>query len=90
MCRRFTELRPIAKGPCALPAVEVSYCAGRCRSRTTVTPQEPYVETLCECCSYRLDPRSPVRLLHLPCPEGPARPVLLPVIHSCQCSSCRG
>lgn len=39
MCRRLTELRTIAKGPCALPAVEVSYCAGRCRSRTSVTPE---------------------------------------------------
>ncbi|XP_065689130.1 SCO-spondin-like [Patagioenas fasciata] len=90
MCRRLTELRTIAKGPCALPAVEVSYCAGRCRSRTSVTPEEPYLQSLCECCSYRLDPASPVRVLQLPCPGGRAEPVVLPVIHSCQCSSCQG
>ncbi|XP_072707738.1 SCO-spondin-like [Ciconia boyciana] len=89
-CRRFTELRTIAKGPCALPAVEVSYCAGRCRSRTTVTAEEPYLQSLCECCSYRLDPGSPVRVLRLPCPGGTAEPVVLPVIRSCQCSSCQG
>ncbi|KAK4825681.1 hypothetical protein QYF61_001504 [Mycteria americana] len=136
-CRRFTELRTIAKGPCALPAVEVSYCAGRCRSRTTVTAevsrhrdlgralppgwggpgaggaggggrggggvspvsppssrasprQEPYLQSLCECCGYRLDPGSPVRVLRLPCPGGTAEPVVLPVIRSCQCSSCQG
>lgn len=119
-CRRFTELRTIAKGPCALPDVEVSYCAGRCRSRTTVTAevsrrrgrreqgggggsprffprhnhasfgQEPYLQSLCECCSYRLDPASPIRILRLPCPGGHTEPVVLPVIRSCQCSSCQG
>ncbi|KAM6412717.1 SCO-spondin-like [Pluvialis apricaria] len=89
MCRLFTELRPIAKGPCAA-TVEVTYCAGRCPSRTTVTPEEPYLQSLCECCSYRLDPVRPVRLLRLPCPGGPPRPLLLPVIRSCHCSGCRG
>lgn len=39
MCQRFTELRNITKGPCSLPGVEVSYCSGRCRSRTAVTPE---------------------------------------------------
>ncbi|CAM9200588.1 unnamed protein product [Bubo scandiacus] len=89
-CRRITELRTIAKGPCALPAVEVSYCTGRCRSRTTVTAEEPFLQSVCECCSYRLDPASPVRVLHLPCPTGPAQPAVLPVIQSCQCSPCQG
>ncbi|KAK2514066.1 hypothetical protein Q9233_015179, partial [Columba guinea] len=53
-------------------------------------PEEPYLQSLCECCSYRLDPTSPVRVLQLPCPGGRAEPVVLPVIHSCQCSSCQG
>lgn len=39
MCRRFTELRNITKGPCSLPNVEVSFCSGRCPSRTAVTPE---------------------------------------------------
>ncbi|KAI6075489.1 SCO-spondin [Aix galericulata] len=98
MCRLFTELRNITKGPCSLPGVQVSFCSGRCRSRTAVTPergdgvavQEPYLQTLCECCSYRLDPASPVRILSLPCAGGTAEPVVLPVIHSCECSSCQG
>ncbi|XP_050572817.1 LOW QUALITY PROTEIN: SCO-spondin-like [Cygnus atratus] len=90
MCQRFTELRNITKGPCSLPGVEVSYCSGRCRSRTAVTPEEPYLQTLCECCSYRLDPASPVRILSLPCAGGTVEPVVLPVIHSCECSSCQG
>ncbi|XP_072186520.1 SCO-spondin [Excalfactoria chinensis] len=90
MCRRFTELRNITKGPCSLPNVEVSFCSGRCPSRTAVTPEEPYLQTLCECCSYRLDPGSPVRILSLPCVGGAAEPVVLPVIHSCECSSCQG
>ncbi|XP_074753624.1 SCO-spondin-like [Athene noctua] len=89
-CRRITELRTIAKGPCALPDVEVSYCTGRCRSRTTVTAEEPFLQSMCECCSYRLDPASPVRVLHLPCPTGPAQTAVLPVIQSCQCSRCQG
>ncbi|OXB67129.1 UNVERIFIED_CONTAM: hypothetical protein H355_014453 [Colinus virginianus] len=90
MCRRFTELRNITKGPCSLPNVEVSFCSGRCPSRTAVTPEEPYLQTLCECCSYRLDPRSPVRILSLPCAGGAAEPVVLPIIRSCECSSCQG
>ncbi|XP_026722971.1 SCO-spondin-like [Athene cunicularia] len=89
-CRRITELRTIAKGPCALPDVEVSYCTGRCHSRTTVTAEEPFLQSMCECCSYRLDPASPVRVLHLPCPTGPAQTAVLPVIQSCQCSRCQG
>ncbi|XP_063177854.1 SCO-spondin-like [Chroicocephalus ridibundus] len=91
MCRPVTELRPVAKGPMrhggrrghplrrALPL-----------PHTTVTPEEPYLRSLCECCSYRLDPERPVRLLRLPCPAGPPRPVLLPVIRSCHCSPCQG
>ncbi|KAM6089495.1 LOW QUALITY PROTEIN: SCO-spondin-like, partial [Chlamydotis macqueenii] len=71
-CRRLTELRAVAKGPCRLPAVEVAYCAGRCRSGTAVSPEEPYLRSACECCGYRLDPREPVRVLRLPCPDGRA------------------
>ncbi|KAM9208065.1 LOW QUALITY PROTEIN: SCO-spondin-like [Leptosomus discolor] len=88
-CRRRTEVRALAKGRCRLPAVEVAYCAGRCRSRTTVTAEEPYLQSRCECCSYRLDPDGPVRVLRLPCPGGGDEPVVLPVIRSCQCSSCQ-
>lgn len=58
--------------------------------RDGVAVQEPYLQTLCECCSYRLDPASPVRILSLPCAGGTAEPVVLPVIHSCECSSCQG
>ncbi|XP_056190274.1 LOW QUALITY PROTEIN: SCO-spondin-like [Falco biarmicus] len=89
-CRRFTERRTIAAGPCALPGVEVAYCAGRCRSRTAVTAEEPYLQSVCECCSYRLDAGSPVRVLQLPCPAGPPRAVLLPLIRACHCGRCQG
>ncbi|XP_068790174.1 SCO-spondin-like [Struthio camelus] len=90
MCQRFTEVRNITKGRCSLPGVEVSYCSGRCASRTAVTAEEPYLQTLCDCCSYQLDPGSPVRILSLPCADGQVEPVVLPVILSCQCSSCQG
>ncbi|XP_064364124.1 SCO-spondin-like [Dromaius novaehollandiae] len=90
MCQRFTEVRNITKGRCSLHGVEVSYCSGRCLSRTTVMPEEPYLQTRCDCCSYRLDPASPVRILSLRCDDGELEPVVLPVIHSCECSSCQG
>lgn len=35
-CQRYTEVRNITKGRCALHGVEVSYCSGRCASRTNV------------------------------------------------------
>ncbi|XP_062426817.1 LOW QUALITY PROTEIN: SCO-spondin-like [Rhea pennata] len=89
-CQLFTEVRNITKGRCSLRGVEVSYCSGRCSSRTTVIAEEPYLQTLCECCSYRLDPASPVRILSLRCEDGEVEPVVLPVIHSCECSSCQG
>ncbi|XP_075773059.1 SCO-spondin-like, partial [Pelodiscus sinensis] len=90
VCRRYTEVRNVSKGRCALPGVEVAYCSGRCASRTNVISEEPYLQTLCECCSYHLDPLSPVRILNLPCPDGEPEPVVLPVIHSCECTSCQG
>ncbi|XP_069066851.1 SCO-spondin-like [Pleurodeles waltl] len=90
VCQRFTELRNITKGSCHLDGVEVSYCSGRCLSRTNVIPEEPYLQTLCDCCSYRLDPVSPVQILTLQCEDGEVEPVVLPVIHSCECSSCQG
>ncbi|XP_069502497.1 SCO-spondin-like [Ambystoma mexicanum] len=90
VCQRFTELRNISKGNCHLGKVEVSYCSGRCLSRTNVIPEEPYLQTLCDCCSYRLDPVSPVKILTLQCEDGEVEPVVLPVIHSCECSSCQG
>lgn len=52
--------------------------------------QEPYLQSVCECCSYRLDPDNPVRFLSLQCENGENEPVVLPVIHSCECTSCQG
>lgn len=52
--------------------------------------QEPYLQSQCDCCSYHLDPDSPVRILNLHCPDGHTEPVVLPMIHSCQCSACQG
>ncbi|CAI5789335.1 SCO-spondin [Podarcis lilfordi] len=89
-CQHHTELRNITKGSCFLAGVEVSYCRGRCPSHTNVIPEEPYLQTVCECCSYRLDPVSPVRILNLQCQGGETEPVVLPVIHQCECSSCQG
>ncbi|XP_072306545.1 SCO-spondin [Eucyclogobius newberryi] len=89
-CLRYTQLRNITKGECSLDNVEVSFCRGRCLSKTDVTLEEPYLESLCECCSYRLDPDTPVRFLSLQCPSGDSEPVVLPVIHSCECTSCQG
>ncbi|KAK7796105.1 hypothetical protein U0070_024790, partial [Myodes glareolus] len=51
--------------------------------------QEPYLQSQCDCCSYHLDPDSPVRILNLHCPDGHTEPVVLPMIHSCQCSACQ-
>ncbi|KAJ8413270.1 hypothetical protein AAFF_G00092660 [Aldrovandia affinis] len=89
-CRRYTEVRNITKGDCRLDNVEVSYCRGRCLSRTNVILEEPYLQAVCDCCSYRLDPHSPVRFLSLQCDRGETEPVVLPVIHSCECTSCQG
>ncbi|ELK05197.1 SCO-spondin [Pteropus alecto] len=70
-------------GPCVT--------ADRCECWRHGRPHpEPYLQSQCDCCSYRLDPESPVRLLHLRCPGGHMEPVVLPVIHSCQCSACQG
>lgn len=63
---------------------------GHPASPSIAHPQEPYLESVCECCSYRLDPASPVRVLRLPCPGGTHEPAVLPRIHSCHCAGCRG
>ncbi|KAM7370189.1 hypothetical protein PAMP_011460 [Pampus punctatissimus] len=89
-CRRYVQVRNITKGDCRLDNVEVSFCRGRCLSRTDVILEEPYLQSLCECCSYRLDPDNPVRFLSLQCASGESEPVVLPVIHSCECTSCQG
>ncbi|XP_016091061.1 LOW QUALITY PROTEIN: SCO-spondin [Sinocyclocheilus grahami] len=89
-CRRYTEVRNITKGDCRLDNVEVSFCRGRCLSRTDVILEEPYLQAFCDCCSYRLDPQNPVRFLSLQCASGDVEPVVLPVIHSCECTSCQG
>ncbi|KAE8595015.1 hypothetical protein XENTR_v10015432 [Xenopus tropicalis] len=90
ICQLHKEMRNITKGPCHLDQVEVSFCRGQCLSWTNVLPEEPYLQTVCDCCSYRLDPVSPVRILNLQCEDGETEPVVLPVIHSCECSSCQG
>lgn len=59
-------------------------------SRHFIPWQEPYLQSVCECCSYRLDPDNPVRFLSLQCESGESEPVVLPVIHSCECTSCQG
>uniref|UniRef100_A0A3P8RX36 SCO-spondin n=1 Tax=Amphiprion percula TaxID=161767 RepID=A0A3P8RX36_AMPPE len=83
-CHRHVQLRNITKGDCWLDNVEVSFCRGRCLSRTDVILEEPYLQSMCECCSYRLDPDNPVRFLSLQCESGDSEPVVLPVIHSCE------
>ncbi|XP_077410354.1 SCO-spondin [Vanacampus margaritifer] len=89
-CRRYVQVKNITKGNCRLDNVEVSFCRGRCLSRTDVILEEPYLRSVCECCSYRLDPDNPVRFLNLRCDSGESEPVVLPVIHSCECTSCQG
>ncbi|XP_072234960.1 SCO-spondin [Leuresthes tenuis] len=89
-CRHYVKIQNITKGDCRLDNVEVSFCRGRCLSRTDVILEEPYLLSECECCSYRLDPDSPVRFLNLQCESGESEPVVLPVIHSCECTSCQG
>nr|DBA25392.1 TPA: hypothetical protein GDO54_012926 [Pyxicephalus adspersus] len=90
VCRLHTQLRNITKGNCYLDQVEVSFCRGRCTSWTNVLAEEPYLQTVCDCCSYRLDPDTPVKILNLQCADGEEEPVVLPVIQSCECSSCQG
>uniref|UniRef100_A0A8C4ZJ04 SCO-spondin n=1 Tax=Gadus morhua TaxID=8049 RepID=A0A8C4ZJ04_GADMO len=90
VCQRYTQVRNITKGGCRLDNVEVSFCRGRCQSGADVILEEPYLQSVCECCSYRLDPVSPVRFLSLQCASGDSEPVVLPVIHSCECTSCQG
>ncbi|XP_061877506.1 SCO-spondin isoform X2 [Entelurus aequoreus] len=89
-CRRYVQVKNITKGDCRLDNVEVSFCRGRCLSRTDVILEEPYLRSVCDCCSYRLDPDTPVRFLNLQCDSGDSEPVVLPVIHSCECTSCQG
>uniref|UniRef100_G3N7U1 SCO-spondin n=1 Tax=Gasterosteus aculeatus aculeatus TaxID=481459 RepID=G3N7U1_GASAC len=83
-CRRYVQVKNITKGDCRLDNVEVSSCRGRCLSSTNVILEEPYLQSVCECCSYRLDPDNPVRFLSLQCESGESEPVVLPVIHSCE------
>ncbi|XP_072324712.1 LOW QUALITY PROTEIN: SCO-spondin [Scyliorhinus torazame] len=89
-CQLFTEIRNISKGQCQLTNVAVNSCRGSCLSHVQVIPEEPYLQSVCECCSYRLDPKSPVQFMNLECDNGEVDPVVLPVIHSCECSSCQG
>ncbi|XP_078390987.1 SCO-spondin-like [Cetorhinus maximus] len=89
-CQRFTEVRNISKGQCHLTNVAVSSCRGSCLSHVQVIPEEPYLQSVCECCSYLLDPEKPVQFMNLECDNGDVEPVVLPVIHSCECSSCQG
>lgn len=65
-------------------------CAWPLPSSATPLAQEPYLQSQCDCCSYRLDPENPVRILNLRCPGGHTELAVLPVIHSCQCSACQG
>ncbi|KAF6729854.1 SCO-spondin [Oryzias melastigma] len=89
-CQRYVQFQNITKGRCHLDNVEVSFCRGRCLSRTDVILEEPYLKSECECCSYRLDPDHPVHFLSLQCENGEMEPVVLPVIQSCECTSCQG
>uniref|UniRef100_H2LGR4 Subcommissural organ spondin n=1 Tax=Oryzias latipes TaxID=8090 RepID=H2LGR4_ORYLA len=82
-CQRYVQFQNITKGRCHLDNVEVSFCRGRCLSRTDVILEEPYLKSECECCSYRLDPAHPVHFLSLQCENGEVEPVVLPVIQSC-------
>ncbi|XP_077125438.1 SCO-spondin-like [Ranitomeya variabilis] len=90
VCKLHTEVRNITKGGCYLENVEVHFCRGQCSSWTNVLAEEPYLQTMCDCCSYRLDPESPVKILNLRCEDGEEEPVVLPMIHSCECTGCQG
>lgn len=51
-CRRYVQVRNITKGDCRLDNVEVSFCRGRCLSRTDVTLEVRGRG----CCSFRRQP----------------------------------
>lgn len=51
-CRRYVQVRNITKGECRLDNVEVSFCRGRCLSRTDVTLEVRGRG----CCSFRHQP----------------------------------
>ncbi|XP_032876304.1 SCO-spondin-like [Amblyraja radiata] len=90
MCQRYTEMRNISKGHCWLENVLVNSCTGSCLSQVQVIPEEPYLQSQCECCSYHLHPDNPVQFINLQCENGDVESIVLPVIHSCECSSCQG
>ena len=67
-CRVNTQLRNFTQSGCQVQNVVVNYCAGRCDSSTRILAEYPYVKSVCECCSYNLDPNEPVKEISMNCP----------------------
>ncbi|CAH1263786.1 HMCN1 [Branchiostoma lanceolatum] len=86
-CSLQTEVRNLTRGDCVATGVEVQFCSGACPSYTDIVFTEPYVVTVCECCSYVLDALQPTRFVAMTCGGGVEDSLVLPRIASCGCAS---
>ncbi|XP_078591867.1 SCO-spondin-like [Branchiostoma floridae x Branchiostoma japonicum] len=86
-CSLQTEVRNLTRGECVAPGVEVQFCSGACPSYTDIVFTEPYVVTVCECCSYVLDALQPTQFVTMTCQGSGEDSLVLPRIASCNCAS---
>jgi len=79
-CSMITEYRNLTskvfKGAdssqliCTAKNVKVNQCGGGCNSKIVVKSEDPYIEQICQCCTYELDPIEPVRFIDYECTGG--------------------
>ena len=79
-CSMITEYRNLTskvfKGAdssqliCTAKNVRVNQCGGGCTSKIVVKSEDPYIEQICQCCTYELDPIEPVRFIDYECTGG--------------------
>jgi len=68
--------------------IKINYCNGFCLSKTLIYNKEPYIDQICNCCSYILDEMEPVKFIKYNCPDNSEKQGMLPNVKSCECRGC--
>ena len=86
--KNFTVINKEQSVKCSSMNVKINSCLGGCLSKTVISNKEPYIEQICNCCTYKLDPKNPVKFLRYNCDNGQSRQGMVPNVVGCHCKGC--
>lgn len=92
-CQMLTEHKNLTvtnnSETCTSEETRINFCRGGCLSETIISNQEPYIDQVCNCCTYKLDEINPVTFIQYLCPVSKKKlQGMIPNVIDCICQTC--